>query len=172
MEPGNGTAAAIDANHPLGDIDHPAWRVREQLRREAYAAGAGAVSEQMVGAVEALLELGDDGALRAGMTMLCETWRTQQARQGWPATVDAKRAQSAAELLDQFLTALDSWATQGGWSRVYSAAELRWFAERWLPAGEIPAGLPQPMLDAMEDARCTTTQAAIAHIDALTRERP
>ena len=87
-------------------------------------------------------------------------------------TIDAKRAQSAAELLDQFLTALDSWATDGGWSRVYSAAELRWFAEQWLPAGEIPAGLPQPMLDAMEDARCTTTQAAIAHIDALTRERP
>ena len=49
-------------------------------------------------------------------------------------TIDAKRAQSAAELLDQFLTALDSWATDGGWSRVYSAAELRWFAEQWLPS--------------------------------------
>jgi hypothetical protein len=225
MEPGNGTAAAIDANHPLSDIDHPAWQVREQLRREAYAEGVRHVSEQMVGAVEALLPLGDD-ALRAGMTMLCEMYRSQRddrpadwsrirfearnagrttrgdgtncpvrldgtgphpqfcvecaaeagaraaVRHLAPAapTVDASRAQSAAELLDQFLTDLDTWASRCGLPGApVSLPAIRWFVEGWLAAGEIP---PPPDADAIEDAQCITTQAAIAHIDALTRGKP
>jgi hypothetical protein len=158
-----------DAAGPLSDIDHPAWRVREQLRREAYAAGAAAVSEQMVGAVEALLELGDDGALRAGMTLLCQVWRVQQGQQS-ATTIDASRAQSAAELLDQFLTDLDTWASRCGLPGApVSLPAIRWFVEGWLAAGEIP---PPPDADAIEDAQCITTQAAIAHIDALTRGKP
>jgi len=155
-------AMAAEMGAPLSDWDHPAWRWREEIRGAAVREISGA----MIGAVEALLlaPVGDD-SLRAALTMLCQTWRAQQARR--PATtVDATRAQSGAELIDQFLTDLDTWAAQCGLPGApLSLQAIRWFAEGWLPAGEIPPADAA----AIEDGQCLTMRAAVAHIDALTR---
>jgi hypothetical protein len=89
-----------------------------------------------------------------------------------PPTVDATRAESAAELLDRFLTDLDTWAHQAGRARLYFLPTLRWFAAQWLPGGEIPLPAGDPDRGAYEDAQCTTMRAAMAHIDTLTEPRP
>lgn len=155
------------AGGPLSDWDHPTWRWREQI----HGAAAREISEQMVGAVESLLPLGDD-AMRAGMTMLCQVWRAQQRL---PATVDATRAQSAAELIGQFIADLETWAMRPdeptGCLGVLCGPDLRRFAAHWLPAGELPPPADAAAAAVLEDAQSATTRAAIAHIDALTARR-
>lgn len=110
--------------------------------------------------------------------------------------VDAARSLSAAELLDRFMTDLDTWVMRDdeptGCLGVLCLPDLRRFTAHWLPAGEIPPRItpqadPQPVdrywLDgvtsiasretltdptATEDAQCLSMRAAMAHLDALT----